>query len=91
MTIHDRAGYKRYLQSFMGVFEKYEGEVLVVSDDAVPIEGEWPYQRTVVLRFPDQAEARRWFESEEYRAIAVDRQNSTKGNVIMVEGFAPQS
>jgi uncharacterized protein (DUF1330 family) len=90
MTIHDRAGYRQYLQSFMGVFEKYKGEVLVASDAVLPLEGEWPYQRTVVLRFPNQAEARLWFESDEYRAIVDLRRNSTKGNVIMVEGFAPR-
>jgi uncharacterized protein (DUF1330 family) len=37
----------------MGVFEKYKGEVLVASDAVLPLEGEWPYQRTVVLRFPN--------------------------------------
>jgi uncharacterized protein (DUF1330 family) len=89
MTIHDRAEYATYLRGFMEVFRKYRGEILVAADAPAPVEGEWPYDRTVVLRFPSLDEARRWSESPEYRAIAKHRTNGTKSNVVFLEEFLP--
>ena len=63
IRIHDRERYEKYAEGFLGVFERYDGELLVVSEDPVVLEGEWPYTRTVVLRFPSADEARRWAES----------------------------
>ena len=42
MTIHDRAEYDRYLRAFLGVFRKYQGEILAAVDAPAPVEGEWP-------------------------------------------------
>ena len=89
MTIHDRAEYDRYLRAFMGVFRKYQGEILAAVDAPAPIEGEWPYDRTILLRFPSREEALRWSESPEYREIARHRESGTRSNVVMLEGFAP--
>ncbi len=89
MTIHDRAEYDRYLRAFMGVFRKYQGEILAAVDAPAPVEGEWPYDRTILLRFPSREEALRWSESPEYREIARHRKNGTRSNVVMLEEFAP--
>jgi len=85
ITIHDRAGYDRYLRAFMGVFRNFKGEVLVAADQPTPVEGTWPYDRTIVLRFPDRAEAQRWIDSPEYQAIAKDRWASTTSNVVILD------
>jgi uncharacterized protein (DUF1330 family) len=87
MTIHDRAEYDRYLRAFMGVFRKFEGEILAAVDAPVPVEGEWPYDRTILLRFPSREEARRWADSDEYREIARHRWNATKSNVVFLDEF----
>jgi uncharacterized protein (DUF1330 family) len=84
MTIHDRAEYDAYLRGFMDVFRRYQGEVLAVADAPEPMEGEWPFDRTVLLRFPSRAEALRWAESPEYRAIAQHRLKGTKSNVVIL-------
>jgi uncharacterized protein (DUF1330 family) len=87
MTIHDRAEYGRYLHAFMGVFAKFSGEILAAADAPAPVEGEWPYDRTILLRFPSREEARRWSESPEYREIAQHRWNATKSNVVFLDEF----
>jgi uncharacterized protein (DUF1330 family) len=87
MTIHDRAAYDTYLRAFMGVFRKYDGEVLVAANAPSPVEGEWPYDRTIVLRFPSREEALRWSESPEYKEIAHHRWKGTKSNVVILDGF----
>jgi uncharacterized protein (DUF1330 family) len=87
MTIHDRAAYDTYLRAFMGVFRKFSGEVLAAVDAPAPVEGEWPYDRTILLRFPSRDEALRWSESPEYRAIAQDRLRGTTSNVVFLDGL----
>ena len=73
MTIHDRAAYDRYVRAFLPIFRKYDGELLAAVDEPPPTEGEWPYDRTVVIRFPSREAAEKWYRSAEYQEIA-DRQ-----------------
>jgi uncharacterized protein (DUF1330 family) len=85
ISIHDRAEYDRYRAGFSAVFARYKGELLVVSEDPVILEGQWPYIRTVLIRFPSADEARRWYESPDYQAIAQHRFRASTGNIVMVE------
>jgi len=89
ISIHDRAEYEKYSDGFLDVFARFEGELLVVSEDPIVVEGEWPYTRTVLIRFPSADEARRWYESPEYQKIAQHRFRASKGNAVIVEGFEP--
>ena len=85
MTIHDRPAYDRYVRAFMDVFRRFNGELLAVVDEPEPMEGEWPYDRTVLLRFPSREDARRWIDSPEYQTIAKDRWAGTKSNVVFLD------
>lgn len=87
ITIHDRAEYGRYEEGFMPVWQKFSGELLAVSEDPVVVEGEWPCTRTVLLRFPTAEEARRWYGSPEYQAIAQHRFRASTGNAVIIEGY----
>ena len=60
IEIHDRDEYQQYLDGFDEVFEKYKGMIMAVDEEPVVLEGEWPFTRTVLIRFPDENEARRW-------------------------------
>ena len=88
MTIHDRAEYDAYLRAFMPVFRKYEGKVLAAQDRPQPIEGSWPYERTILLSFPSREALDRWSQSPEYQEIAKHRLAGTVSNVVVLEGFA---
>lgn len=87
ITIHDRAEYGRYEEGFMPVWENFRGELLAVSEAPVIVEGQWPCTRTVLMRFPSEAEARRWYESPEYQAIAQHRFRASSGNAVIIEGY----
>ena len=87
MTIHDRAAYDRYVRAFMDVFARFAGRVLAVQDAPMPVEGTWPYDRTVLLSFPTRDEALRWANSPEYRQIAEDRHAGTTSNVVILDGL----
>ena len=88
LTIEDRAEYARYEAGFMAIFQQYRGELLAVDEQPSVIEGEWKHTRTVLLRFPDAAEAERWYGSPEYRAIAGHRWKASRANVAILQGMA---
>ena len=69
MTIHDSAEYKAYSKAFMPVFSHHGGKLLAVQDAPIAVEGEWPFDRTVLLEFPNRDAAERWANSPEYLAI----------------------
>ena len=86
IRITDPDTYQRYLDGHDEIFARYAGEVLAVDERPTVLEGSWPYTRTVVIRFPSVAEARRWYDSPEYRELARFRQEASTANVILVEG-----
>jgi uncharacterized protein (DUF1330 family) len=91
MTIHDRDEYMTYVRGFMAVFRKYDGTVLAVQDAPAPIEGSWPYDRTVLISFPSREAVDRWVGSPEYEEIARHRKAGTTSNVVILDGLPTQA
>jgi uncharacterized protein (DUF1330 family) len=88
ITITDRRRYEEYQAGFPEVFAKYRGELLAVDESPRVVEGEWPYTRTVLIKFPDADEAERWYSSPEYQAIAKHRHAGGRTNAVLVRGIA---
>lgn len=87
IAVHDWDEYGKYQAGFLEIFSQYRGELLAVSDEPRVIEGEWPFTRAVLIRFPSEEEARRWYESPEYQAIAQHRLRGSRGTVIAFAGL----
>ena len=87
IEITDRDEYSKYEAGFMDIFSKYKGELVAVDEQTRTLEGEWPYTRTVLLRFPEEAEADRWYGSPEYQALVQHRFAASKGNIVLVKGL----
>jgi len=85
IKINDRDEYRIYEEGFDEIFEKYKGIVVAMDEDPVILEGEWPYTRTVLIRFPNEEEARRWFESPEYQKLAENRRKASTGNIVLIK------
>ncbi len=86
LRIHDRAGYRRYEDGFDEAFAGHDGEVLVVDETPTVLEGHWGYTRVVVIRFPDERAARRWYDSPAYQALARLRFLASTGDAILARG-----
>lgn len=84
--IHDRASYDKYDAAFEGVFAAHSGKILSVDEEPMVLEGEWTATRSVLIAFPDKAQAMAWMTSEPYREIAKDRIAGSVGKVRMVRG-----
>jgi uncharacterized protein (DUF1330 family) len=66
--------------------EKYGGRFLVRGGQIQTLEGDWKPKRIVVTEFPSIEQARRWYDSEEYRPLKALRSRSARGSVVLVDG-----
>ena len=85
IMINDREEYRVYEEGFDEIFEKYKGIVVAIDENPVVLEGEWPYIRTVLIRFPNEEEAKRWYESPEYQKLAEHRRRASTGNIVLIK------
>jgi uncharacterized protein (DUF1330 family) len=90
ISIHDRARYDRYVAQFMRVLAGFDGRLLAADESPAVVEGTWPYQKVILLEFPDRSAFERWGYSPEYTEIARDRIAATTGCVLLVSGIASE-
>jgi uncharacterized protein (DUF1330 family) len=83
LRVHDQAAYQRYLDDFDDAFEGTGGEVVLVDESPTVLEGSWPYTRVVLIRFPDEASLRSWYNSDAYRRLRAIRQRAADGRIII--------
>lgn len=55
LKMTDRAAYDRYQARFFDVFRKYNGRLLAADEQPRVLEGEWPFDKLVMMSFPDEA------------------------------------
>jgi uncharacterized protein (DUF1330 family) len=87
--VTDSAGFEEYRRQVPMTVEKYGGRFLVRGGQIQTLEGDWKPKRIVVTEFPSIEQARRWYDSEEYRALKALRSRSARGSMVLVEGLAP--
>lgn len=86
LAISDPGLYAEYLGGFDEVFAGSGGEVVAVDDETLTLEGSPPPGRSVIIRFPDEAALRSWYESPGYQRLKAIRNRASQGVVIMVHG-----
>jgi uncharacterized protein (DUF1330 family) len=86
IDIHNPQRYEKYLAGFNTVFDKYNGKVIAVEDNPRVLEGKWPARRTVMIKFPNDSDLRKWYESDEYQLIAQHRRNASIAHISIVTG-----
>jgi uncharacterized protein (DUF1330 family) len=84
--VTDPAGFEEYRKQVVGTLEKYGGKLLVRGGQVQALEGDWKPKRLVVTEFPSIEQARRWYDSEEYRPLKALRLRTAKGSLVLVEG-----
>jgi len=86
IEVHDAALYDDYRKRVPATIEKYGGKFLVRGGQFEQLEGSWQPTRLVLLEFPSMEQAKRWYDSEEYRALRALRSRTARGSVVLVEG-----
>ena len=84
--VTDPAGFEEYRKQVPATLEKYGGKILVRGGQTQALEGNWKPKRLVVTEFPSIEQARRWYDSEEYRPLKALRLRTATGSLVLVEG-----
>jgi uncharacterized protein (DUF1330 family) len=87
LTITDRAAYRRYQDRFMGVMNRFKGQLLAADESPRVVEGTWDREKVVLMSFPDEAAFWEWANSPEYQGIVKDRYASATAVVLLVKGI----
>jgi uncharacterized protein (DUF1330 family) len=85
--IHDRERYARYEAGFIEVLNDHDGTLVVVDDAATVIEGDWPFNRSVLVRFETEVAALGWYNSDAYQRLLEHRLAASVGNIVLVRGL----
>jgi uncharacterized protein (DUF1330 family) len=86
IRVRDAQEYEKYLRDSDEVFARFGGEYLAVDEAPEVLEGGWDYTKTVLIKFPDKEELRRWYDSDAYRRILKYRLGSAECDTIIVQG-----
>lgn len=89
IAVTNPAIYKKYLAAVSPIVAEFGGKYLVRAGKIVPLEGQAPTGRFIVIEFPSLAIARKFESSPQYRAIAPLRQKASRSRLFLAEG-APQ-
>ena len=87
VEITDAAAYEEYRHLVPATVEKYGGKYVVRGGAIETREGGWAPPRFVVIEFSSVDQARRWYDSPEYRPARDIRQRASKSKVIIAEGL----
>ncbi len=86
IEVTDPAAFEEYRKQVPATVQKYGGRFLVRGGAMEVLEGDWRPKRVVVLEFPSMEQAKRWYDSEEYRAPKALRLRTSRGRLVLVEG-----
>jgi len=86
IRINSEQEYQRYLQSAGEIFSRYKGSYLAVDNKPEVLEGDWTYDRAVLISFDTREDFDAWYHSDEYQEILRHRLSAADCNTILIQG-----
>ena len=77
----------QYRQLAQAAIEQFGGRYLVRGGAYEVLEGGWHPERLVVVQFDSAEKARLFYDSPEYRAARHARENCSRFDMLLVEGY----
>jgi uncharacterized protein (DUF1330 family) len=87
VEITDPAGFEEYRKQVAATIEKYGGRYVIRGGATEALEGDQA-ARLVVIEFSSVEQARRWYDSEEYRAPKALRITCSRSRLLLAEGVS---
>ncbi|WP_316862184.1 DUF1330 domain-containing protein [uncultured Cohaesibacter sp.] len=87
IAIHDEEGMKPYLENVGATIAAYSVEPLANGGKIVPLEGEAPNGKVVMLKFDSMDDARSWYASPAYQEVLKHRLAAADNRAYFVEGL----
>lgn len=86
MDVKDPVGYEEYKKLAAPTIPQYGGRYVVRGGKWEKLEGDWEPKRLVILEFESVEQAKRWYNSEEYKKARQARAKTAVANIVVVEG-----
>ncbi len=86
IEVTDPEVYEEYKKLATPTVGAYGGKHLVRGGKVEKVEGDWTPKRFVILEFESVAQAKKWYDSQEYNPAKQMRHKSAISNMIIVEG-----
>jgi len=88
IKVNDPDAIKPYREGVGATVEKYGGRFIIRCGKVEPLEGNAPNGTVVAIAFKSLADAQRWYNSPEYKAIIEIRHKAATGRAFLVEGLS---
>jgi uncharacterized protein (DUF1330 family) len=86
VNVTDPALFQEYAKGVPATIAAHGGKYIVRGGAVETKEGGWAPKRVVVLEFPSMAQARKWYDSPEYKPLLEMRLKAANAKLILVEG-----
>lgn len=86
VTVTDADQMAKYREWSTKAMQEHGAEVLVRGGTVEVLEGDWTPSRLVVLKFPDRAAAKRFYDSETYQHAKSLREHAGIMRMVVVDG-----
>jgi uncharacterized protein (DUF1330 family) len=86
VTVTDPATMEEYRKLVPATLAPYGGRFIVRGGAHQTVEGDWKPNRLVILEFPTLEQAKRWYDSEQYREPKAMRLRAGRTNLVLVDG-----
>lgn len=87
IRIKDSKAYQKYIDKAGEIFKKYNGKYLSVDNSPNILEGNWNYNRNVLIKFKSKTDFNNWYSSDEYQEILAFRLKASDCDSILVKGL----
>jgi uncharacterized protein (DUF1330 family) len=84
VNIQDPEVYEEYKKLTPASVESYGGKFVIRGNPVQVMEGEWNYDRLVLLEFPSKEIAIAWYNSKEYQKAKKIRERASSANFLIV-------
>ncbi|MDP2041654.1 MAG: DUF1330 domain-containing protein [Algoriphagus sp.] len=84
VNIQDPELYEEYKKLTPSSVEAYQGKFVIRGNPIQVMEGEWNFDRLVLLEFPSKAIALEWYNSKEYQIAKKIREKASSANFFIV-------
>ena len=89
ISVIDPERYPPYRTAVPAVVAQYGGRFLVRAGAVHPLEGDFGFDRFVVIEFASVEAAQAFYDSPEYAPLRQLRLDTTQSQAAIVEGYAP--
>lgn len=86
LSIHDVAGFSRYIAAIPAHMSKHAGRYIVQGAVPTPVEGNWTPERMVVIEFPSRSHAEAFLSDPDTQGLFKIRHETTTSRLVLVEG-----